>query len=208
MANHSKKTIEQSKICLAPLGKVSSRALFGGYSLAVEGTVFAMVSEGELYIRACEETASYTSEKKPAQLSFCKRGRSVSLNYFHVDESLWEESSTLLALSAYALADAQREKKRKSSVQRLKDLPNLTFQLEMQLCEVNITTVEKLRECGAQEAWLKLRQVNKHIGIRVLLALAGAIEGRHAATLLTQTREALYAWYQEIKNNKGRHSGK
>lgn len=38
------------------LGKVQSRALFGGYSLAVDNTVFAMVAEGELYLRACEKT--------------------------------------------------------------------------------------------------------------------------------------------------------
>ncbi|VDZ83906.1 Regulator of competence-specific genes [Kluyvera intermedia] len=42
----SYKRIYQSQEYFAVLGKVRSRALFGGYSLAVDDTVFAMVAEG------------------------------------------------------------------------------------------------------------------------------------------------------------------
>ncbi len=52
----SYKRIYQSQEYFSVLGKVKSRALFGGYSLAVDNTVFAMVAEGELYLRACEKT--------------------------------------------------------------------------------------------------------------------------------------------------------
>ena len=36
----------------------SSSCAFGGYT-AVDEAVFAMVSDGELYLRACEESAKY-----------------------------------------------------------------------------------------------------------------------------------------------------
>lgn len=98
--------INKSKEYLSPLGNISYRVLFGGYSLAVEGIVFAIVNnDGELYLRACEASATYISEKQPEQLLFSKRGRNVSLNYFHVDEQLWKQPATLLALSAHALDD-------------------------------------------------------------------------------------------------------
>lgn len=38
--------IHQFRACLSPLGKISCRPLFGGYSLAIDNTVFAMMAEG------------------------------------------------------------------------------------------------------------------------------------------------------------------
>lgn len=42
--------IHQFRACLTPLGKISCRPLFGGYSLAIDNTVFAMMAEGEIYL--------------------------------------------------------------------------------------------------------------------------------------------------------------
>ena len=41
------------------MGTIEYRSLFGSYSLTVDDTVFAMVSDGELYLRACEQSAQY-----------------------------------------------------------------------------------------------------------------------------------------------------
>ncbi len=49
----------QLQECLSPLGKISCRPLFGGYSLAIDDTVFAMVAEGEIYLKICEQSAEY-----------------------------------------------------------------------------------------------------------------------------------------------------
>ena len=38
--------------------KISSRPLFGGYSL-IENTVFAMVAEGEIYLKVANKAPSY-----------------------------------------------------------------------------------------------------------------------------------------------------
>ena len=39
----------QFQACVSPLGQLHSRPLFGGYSLAIDDTVFAMVAEGDIY---------------------------------------------------------------------------------------------------------------------------------------------------------------
>jgi hypothetical protein len=57
----------------------SLRAHFGGYSLSIDNTVFAMISEGELYLRACEESAQYRVTTRSPLLTIQKRGRAVSL---------------------------------------------------------------------------------------------------------------------------------
>jgi TfoX/Sxy family transcriptional regulator of competence genes len=60
-------------------GKIRFRAHFGGYSLSIDNTVFAMISEGELYLRACEESAQYRVTTRSPLLTIQKRGRAVSL---------------------------------------------------------------------------------------------------------------------------------
>lgn len=56
--------IYQSQEYLSPLGEIHHRALFGGYTLAVDEAVFAMVSDGELYLRACEQSAKILCKKR------------------------------------------------------------------------------------------------------------------------------------------------
>lgn len=67
--------IYKSQEYLASLGTIQYRSLFGSYSLTVEDTVFAMVANGELYLRACEESVPYCVKHPPARLMFMKCGR-------------------------------------------------------------------------------------------------------------------------------------
>ncbi|MGE1125654.1 TfoX/Sxy family protein, partial [Pseudomonas zeae] len=46
--------VERSRARLAPLGTIESRTQFGGYALAVESVVFALINKDELYLRASE----------------------------------------------------------------------------------------------------------------------------------------------------------
>lgn len=186
--------IHQSKECLSSLGEIRYRSLFGGYSLTVGNVVFAMVSEGELYLRACEQTEVYFVKKAPEPLLYNKRGRTIELNYHRVDEGLWSDQQKLLELSTGALHSAQREKSRQKSQQRLKDLPNLTHSLEMMLWEAGIADVRTLQAYGAKRAWIKLKNMKKGLGVRVLLALAGAICGMHEAALPAAMRRELVEW--------------
>lgn len=65
MKKISYERIYQSQEYLSPLGEIHHRALFGGYTLAIDNAVFAMVSDGELYLRACEESAKYCVKMPP-----------------------------------------------------------------------------------------------------------------------------------------------
>lgn len=203
MKNISYQRICQSREYLEPLGRIRIRAHFGGYSLSIDNIVFAMVAEGELYLRACEESAQYHTARRSPLLTFLKRGRSVLLNYYFVDESLWGDRPTLIQLTSQSLAAARLEKIKRNTRHRLKDLPNLTFQLETLLCEAGIKDEHMLRMLGAKACWLRLKAVNKHTGIKVLLALEGAITGKHEATLPALRRQELITWYNELNKEKG-----
>ncbi len=198
MKKISYERIYQSEKYLSSLGEVEHRALFGGYALAVDNTVFAMVSAGELYLRACEESAAYFVKQGASFLTLLKRGRPVLLNYYRVDEALWQDQERLLRLSSFALEAARRERCKRFKQNRLKDLPNLTFQLELLLCEAGIPNEEALRTLGAEACWLKIKRLNKHLSYKVLFALEGAIQGLHEAALPAIRRRELIEWYKTL----------
>lgn len=53
--------LPQFQACVSPLGQLHTRPLFGGYSPA-DDTVFAMVVRGNIYLKACEQSAAYRVE--------------------------------------------------------------------------------------------------------------------------------------------------
>ncbi|CAH3606973.1 Regulator of competence-specific genes [Enterobacter hormaechei] len=120
MKKISYERIYQSQEYLSPLGEIHHRALFGGYTLAVDEAVFAMVSDGELYLRACEQSAKYCVKNASSFLTLMKRGRPVLLNYYRVDEGLWQNREKLLQLSSFALDAARKERYQRHQRNRLK----------------------------------------------------------------------------------------
>ncbi len=52
MKRMSTRRIAQAKNCFAALGAITTRSQFGGYGLLAEGVMFAVIADGELYLRA------------------------------------------------------------------------------------------------------------------------------------------------------------
>lgn len=179
MDKASSDTLVRVQNTLSSLGNVTHRSLFGGYSLAIDEAVFAMLVEGRLYLRASNQSRGYQHAHNPPMLVCTRRGRHISLNYYLVDDALWDSPSSL------------RE-------HAVKDLPNLNVQLEMSLWEAGIRDVETLCAYGAKECWLKLRKARKNLSLQVLYALQGAIIGTHEAALPVQVREELLEWFMQL----------
>ena len=189
--------IYKSQECLASLGTIRYRSLFGSYSLTVEDTVFAMVASGELYLRACEQSVQYCVKHSPVWLTFMKRGRPVILNYYKVDDALWRNQQQLVSLSKFSLDAAVKEKQSRFLQHRLRELPNMTFHLETLLNEAGVNDESTLRMLGAQMCWLKLRQINPALTVKILYALEG-IGGVHEAALPAIRRQELVEWVRSL----------
>ncbi|MGM7048852.1 TfoX/Sxy family DNA transformation protein [Escherichia fergusonii] len=190
--------IYKSQEYLASLGRVNYRSLFGSYSLTISDTVFAMVADGELYLRACEQSVQYCVKHTPRWLTFMKKGRLVMLNYYRVDESLWQDQQQLIRLSRYSLDAALKEKKSLGRKYRLRDLPNITYHLESLLNEAGIKDVSTLRILGAKMCWLRLKQMNQHITVKILYLLEGAVQDIHEAALPVVRRQELAVWVESL----------
>lgn len=203
MKNLSYARIYKSQEYLASLGTIRYRSLFGSYSLTVGETVFAMVANGELYLRACEQSVQYCVKHSPVWLTFIKRGRPVILNYYQVNDELWRNQQQLVSLSRYSLDAAVKEKQTRIAQHRLRELPNISFHLETLLSEAGIKDEGTLRTLGAQMCWLKLLQINPLLTVKILYALEGAISGVHEAALPAARRQELVEWASLIKPEPG-----
>jgi len=158
--------------------------------------MFALVSEGELYLRATTENEKLFSFMGMESLIYRKRGIAISLRYFKVSQSLWEEPERLLALAKSSLDGMLNDiSTKKNGDARLKDLPNISLNLERLLWQVGISSSSELRAQGACTTYLKLCSVKPNIGLNVLMALEGAILGFHEAALPHDARILLTQWF-------------
>ncbi|MFF6009296.1 MULTISPECIES: TfoX/Sxy family DNA transformation protein [unclassified Rahnella] len=198
MISQSKKRILQCTELFASLGNIRARSQFGGYSLSADRVMFALVSDGELYLRASDETEQYFCELGMERLIYRKRGMPVFLRYFKVSKAQWEKPRKLRQMAMLSLTGMQHDinKRKKNEAGRLKDLPNLTLALEKLLWEVGIENSGDLKSLGSCLTYKKLCTVKKDLGINILMALEGAILGFHEAALPMSSRESLIQWYR------------
>lgn len=196
MIKTSRDTIIRVQNTLSSLGQVRSRTLFGGYGLSIDKVIFGMVANSGFYLRMNELCPAQSWMEQAEQLMFARRGRSIALNYYLVEETLWNNPVELRKQAWLSLAGAQHERQQREAEKRLKDLPNLTVQMETLLWEAGIKNIETLRAFGAKESWLKLRQINKNLGLKILYALEGALTETHEAALPAEIRRELNEWFQ------------
>lgn len=81
----------------------------------------------------------------------------------------------------------------------LSKLPNIGKEVERQLTEVGIDTFEKLKRCGAEEAWLRIQRIDESACIHRLLALGGALQGVKKTMLPEERKAELKAFYNRYK---------
>lgn len=83
----------------------------------------------------------------------------------------------------------------------LSKLPNIGKEVERQLNEVGIFTYDELKAIGAEQAWLKIQEIDPSACIHRLLAMEGAIHGIKKTELSQKRKEDLKDFYNW---NKGK----
>lgn len=78
----------------------------------------------------------------------------------------------------------------------LSKLPNIGKEVERQLNETGIFTLEDLIRVGAEQAWLNIQAIDASACIHRLLALEGAIQGIKKAELPQERKTALREFYR------------
>lgn len=82
----------------------------------------------------------------------------------------------------------------------LAKLPNIGKEVERQLNEAGIRDYDQLKALGAEQAWLKIQEIDESACMHRLLALEGALQ-KVKKTLLPEERKAelkeFYKWHKK-----------
>ncbi len=81
---------------MLPLGPVEARRLFGGHGLYLEGTIFALVYDGALFLKADEESKAAFERRGLGPITYeGRKGQTIALPYWEAPPGLLEDGKAL-----------------------------------------------------------------------------------------------------------------
>ena len=94
---------------LAPLGRVTSRRMFGKTGVFCNGLMFGMVTDDTLYFRVDEQNREFFNEAKAfPPLNYEKGGRAIDLSFWRAPDWLFDEPDKFVTWARAALSAARR----------------------------------------------------------------------------------------------------
>ena len=99
---------EHLKEVFSAFGPVSVRRMFGGAGVYAEGTMFALIADGELYFKADEDTIPAFRAAGVGPFVYGAKGRRVVMSYWRLPDRLLDEPDELAEWARAALRVAQR----------------------------------------------------------------------------------------------------
>mgnify|MGYP001325806883 FL=1 len=189
-----KPVLKNSLLLFQRFGKVKSRSMFGGFGIFVDDTMFALVVNNALHVRANDATTEQYKEAGYKPYVYKKRGFPVVTKYFALPEAIWNNTDDLLNIALIALKHARIEKTTHAEEKptRLKDLPNLRLGTERMLKKAGISSVLELKQIGSVGAYQAIQQTHTSpVNLELLWALEGALNGMHWSVITQERRTEL-----------------
>ncbi|TAJ86921.1 MAG: TfoX family protein [Reyranella sp.] len=94
---------------LAPLGRITTRRMFGKTGVFCRGLMLGIVSDDTLYLRVDDQNRTLFKEAGAAPpLSYVKKGVTIDLAYWPLPDRLLDEPDEFLIWARAALAAARR----------------------------------------------------------------------------------------------------
>jgi len=103
---------------LGPFGTVSTRAMFGGHGIYLDGVLFAIVTQDALWLKGDAINRSEFEAAGCAPFSYARSGKTVVTSFFQAPADAMESPQAMIpwARSAYAAALRANAKRRATQV--------------------------------------------------------------------------------------------
>ena len=102
-------TPEDIQELFSAFGVVAVRRMFGGAGIYADGTMFALVADSVIYLKADElSTPAFERESLPPFTYATKDGKRGVMSYRRMPERLYDDPDELVTWARDALAAAQR----------------------------------------------------------------------------------------------------
>jgi DNA transformation protein len=99
------------------IGPVHAKAMFGGHGLFLEGLMFGLIADNELFFKADDTTIKAFADKDLEAFTYGKKGKEFRMSYYQCPEEALEsaEEMNIWANMAYTVALNAAAKKRKKA---------------------------------------------------------------------------------------------
>ena len=102
-------TADDIQELFSAFGVVAVRRMFGGAGIYADGTMFGLVADGVIYLKADElSTPAFERENLPPFTYATKDGKRGVMSYRRMPERLYDDADELATWARAALAAAQR----------------------------------------------------------------------------------------------------
>ncbi len=103
--------IEQAKELLHDLGPVTSRKMFGGAGLYLDGVMFGLIADEELFLKATGDFVDDLKALGSSPFVYEGKGKPVSMSYWRLPESALDDADEAVELARRAVACAHGAKR-------------------------------------------------------------------------------------------------
>jgi DNA transformation protein len=102
----------------AAFGPVTVRHMFGGSGIYADGVMFALVSDGDIYLKADDATIPTLLAEGSKPFVYSAKGKGVTLSYWRLPDRLLDDPDEFARFARAALASAQRAADKKRAPRR------------------------------------------------------------------------------------------
>ncbi len=94
----------------APFGPVQARAMFGGYGVSREGLSFAIIVDGEVFLKADEACRARFEAAGSAPFVYHAKGKPVTMSYWRIPDVALDDPDEMRRWCGLAHDAARRAK--------------------------------------------------------------------------------------------------
>ena len=90
------------------IGPVESKSMFGGFGVFLEGLMFGLVADNELYLKVDTQNRPEYEELGLQAFSYGKNGKEFKMSYYQAPEEAMEDAELLSVWASNAYGAAMR----------------------------------------------------------------------------------------------------
>ena len=94
---------------LSPLGRCTTRAMFGGHGVYLDGSIVGIVIDGALYLKVDGESEAAFRAAGSTPFTYTATARPIEMSYWSVPEEALESREAMRPWAQRALAAALRK---------------------------------------------------------------------------------------------------
>ena len=96
MKNNKSEFLQYALDLFNPLGRLTSKTLFGGNAILKNNIAFAMVFDGSIYLKTNKNTVKKYLDLDSKPLSYKKNNKTISLRYYEIPIEVLDDEDQLI----------------------------------------------------------------------------------------------------------------